>query len=195
MPVGSPETANQQQSQAQQQQQPQQATAEDKASGNFIEVGFRRTQDGRTLHMFNHAYIGIPDMKNGIPTGTMHYYEVLGNQGSTKNQQVRDSTAENRHDETRATATTFLKVTPAQKEALSQRLQYFSQHSGAAYPHPCPSCSPRYHSLEPAPWNSNTFVYNMLIHNPAGRIEPPRPPHAPMGTPGYYVNAPLEHWY
>ena len=167
------------------------ATDADINSGTYVEVGFRRTQDWKTGHLANHAYIGVPELQGNRWVVT--YYEVLGNEHSSKNQEVRNSSDEQRH---RPGTTKFnLAVSPAQKEALLSRLKYFADKTEGNYSHPCPSCGTRYHAIFPEPWNSNTFVYNMLIHNPAGRIEPPQPPHALFGTPGYKVNAPNEHWY
>lgn len=168
------------------------ATDEDRTSGNYIEVGFRRTQDWKTGHLANHSYIGVPELKEG--KWVMTYYEVLGDEHSTKNQEVRNTTGD-RHIEANDKGKYLLGVSPAQKEALLSRLRYFADNKSNAYSHPCPSCGSRYHAIFPEPWNSNTFVYNMLIHNPAGRIEPPEPPHALFGTPGYKVNAPNEQWY
>src|SRR5260370_427992 len=119
--------AKQRRAKQQAQPEPQLATAEDKAAGNYIEVGFRRTQDWKTGHLFNHSYIWNPEM-NSDARLTTRYYEVLGDEGGPKNQQVRDSTADNRHVE--GTAKSLLAVSPAQKEAVTQRLQDFSPNPG-----------------------------------------------------------------
>ena len=122
----------------------------------------------------------------GEEDGKVHYYEVLGDPGTVNNQQVRrDDTRHITGDER------LIKVTPAQRQELLDRLRYFAAYdqSSKAFIHPCPVCGSAYKRLS---YNSNTFVTNMLIQNPAGRINVPPPI---RWSPGYNVNDSSGHWY
>jgi hypothetical protein len=85
-----------------------------------------------------------------------------------------------------------VKVTPEQREALRQGMQYFTEKDeNGNFKNPCPVCGDRYHLLGP---NSNEFIYNMLFWNPAGPIPAPKPP-STLFTPAYYRNDPNADWY
>jgi hypothetical protein len=161
------------------------ASPEDIAQGNYIKVGFRHLL--RFPKFAYHSYVQIPVIGNdGKPTGGLEKWGVLGNPDSSENQQVRnDEIRNNKGHEI------LVKVTPEQREALRQRMQYFSEQDPKTkqFLHPCPVCGPNYHKLKQ---NSNTFVYNMLFWNPAGMIWAPKPP---RWTVKYGVNLGNRGWY
>ncbi len=122
-----------------------------------------------------------------------HTFGVLGDKirtktgalkGTPENQQVRkdewDGNSGSPPDECNSCYTT-----PAQREALVRRLEYW-----ALWEHfPCPSCGSNYRTWFQSDsdlfdgYNSNTFTFNMLMQNPVGPIIPPRVSRAP----GYHT--------
>jgi len=66
-------------------------------------------------------------------------------------------------------------ATEAQAQALISGSQYFLSH-------PCPTCTGGQEGYNFLLHNSNSFAYNMLNSDPAGRNPPPV---APIFTPGY----------
>lgn len=154
------------------------ASADDIAKGNYIKVGFRHLLKGPKIPY--HSYMQIPIMgQDGKPAkdkdghDQLERWGVVGNPKSSKNQQVRN---DDRNDQQPGDhgKEIYLKVTPEQREALRERMQYFSHtDANGKYDHPCPVCGPKYHLLTQ---NSNTFLYNMLFWNPAGMIWAPKPP-------------------
>src|SRR5260221_12088782 len=157
------------------------------AAGNFVRVGERPLLPGFPVDTWYHTYLEVPVVVDGKWTGEFTTYGVLGNQGTSKNQQVRTNdprngdkpgSDRNHHYDVRVTA--------AQREALAKGGEYWSHWQLPG--HQCPNCGSHYvrggpASARPA-YNSNTWVYNMLIHNPAGRIEPP----AIVFSPGWRGN-------
>jgi RHS repeat-associated protein len=121
-----------------------------------------------------------------------HRFEVLGNPGSSHNQQVRDTTGTSRAFRGKEHT---IDVSSAQAQALYNGSEYFAQHTGSGdstsdYAHPCPTCTGGQEGYNFLVHNSNSFVYNMLNSDPAGRIPPPS---APVFTPGYAMKP--DDWY
>jgi len=117
--------------------------------------------------------------------------QVLGNDGSSHNQQVRinDPTRGQRGKEH------TIYVSQAQADALVNGSEYFAQHTGSGlhqsdYAHPCPTCSGGQEGYNFLLHNSNSFVYNMLSTNPGGSIPPGS---APAFTPGWAMKP--DEWY
>lgn len=165
------------------------ASPEDIAQGNYIKVGFRHVQKGPKIPY--HSYVQIPILgPDGKPTGQFEQWGVLGENHSSKNQQVRND-PQNDQLPGYEGPEILVKVTPEQREALRQRMQYFSEQDPKTkqFLHSCPVCGSNYHRLKQ---NSNTFVYNMLFWNPAGMIWAPKPPRwtvkygVNLGEPGWY---------
>jgi RHS repeat-associated protein len=117
--------------------------------------------------------------------------QVLGNPGSSHNQQVRinDPTRAQRGKER------TINVSQAQADALVSGSEYFAQHTGSGlnqsdYAHPCPTCSGGQEGYNFLLHNSNSFVYNMLSTDPAGSIPPGA---GPAITPGWAKKP--DDWY
>jgi len=173
---------------------------EDIANGNYIKVGFRHLLRDDPGKIFYHTYVLIPRMEEGKPV--FDSYGVLGNPNSAKgeNQQVRKNDRDPRWRDTDRNSQVpnfqgkevLVKVTPEQREALRERMEYFSeQDEKGDVKHPCPVCGSDYKKLGP---NSNEFIYNMLFWNLAGLIPAPKLP-SRFFTPAYYVNDPNKEWY
>lgn len=148
------------------------ASADDIANGNYINVGFRHLL--AFPRFAYHSYIQIPVIgRDGTPTGEFEKWGILGEKNNGENQQVRndDRNGQQPGDQGKEV---YVKVTPEQREALRERMEYFAQQDkNQNFLHPCPVCGPNYHRIRQ---NSNTFVYNMLFWNPAGMIWAPKPP-------------------
>jgi len=146
-------------------------TGEQIRAGNYISVTVRGLLPHKTAHIPKHHRIGIPVQEDGV--WKMYYFEILGDPGGAENQQVR-------RNDPRADDVPFhgvlIAVTPEQKQALLQRLNYYAKTENYDK---CPVCGPKYVRRSN---NSNTFVFNMLDQNPAGRI---KPPNLPGWSPGY----------
>jgi hypothetical protein len=170
------------------------ASAEDIAAGNFIRVGERPLLAGGGADHWYHTYLEIPEVKDGKWTGKFNTYGVLGDEGGRKNQQVRANDHRNT-DKLRSNRNFHydVRVSAAQRVALEKGAQYWSHWELPG--HQCPVCGSRYILGGPVSarggYNSNTWVYNMLIHNPAGRIEPP----AIRPSPGWGVNDVGHNYY
>jgi hypothetical protein len=165
------------------------ASPEDIAQGNYIKVGFRHLL--RFPKFAYHSYVQIPIIdSNGKPAGNFERWGILGEDDSNKNQQVRYD-PRNRQIPGSEGQEILVKVTPEQREALRQRMKYFSEQDPKTkqFLHPCPVCGSNYHKLKQ---NSNSFVYNMLFWNPAGMIWAPKPP---PWTVKYGVNLGNLGWY
>jgi RHS repeat-associated protein len=130
-----------------------------------------------TLHFAYHSYYRVTG-----DDGVTHQFEVLGDPGSRRNQQVRDTYGTERQSVSAGSEHTVY-VTDAQAQALIKGSEYFLSH-------PCPTCTGGQEGYNLVFHNSNSFVYNMLNGDPAGRIPPPA---APFITPGY-VRKP-DNWY
>jgi hypothetical protein len=180
-------------------------SADDIAKGNYIAVGFRHLLRDDPAELAFHTYTRIPQMENGKPTGQLDSYGVIGNPNSAKgeNQQVRKNDSDPRWKGADRNSQlpqvpgyegkeVLVKVTPEQREALRQGMDYFTQKDeNGNFKNPCPVCGDRYHLLG---GNSNEFIYNMLFWNPAGPIPAPKPVSA-WRTPSYYRNDPNQPWY
>lgn len=151
-----------------------------------IIVGERALLRGWPANQFYHTYLSIP---NG--DGTMTTFGVLGQiengKGTGHNQQVRAGDSRNgANPHSKRNHQYAILVSPAQLAALRQGASYWANG------HTCPSCGTNYVAGPEGAYNSNTWVYNMLINNPAGRIEPPvvaRP------APGWNVNDAGANYY
>lgn len=102
------------------------ASADDIANGSYIKVGFRYLLKGPKVP--RHTYIQIPMMgQDGKPVpdedgrDQVEYWGVLGNEGSSKNQQVRNDKDRNSQVPGYEGKEVYVKVTPEQREAPSQR--------------------------------------------------------------------------
>jgi hypothetical protein len=126
-----------------------------------------------TFHKAYHSYYRIGG----------HQFEVLGDTGSIHNQQVRDTYGTARQSNGGASHEHTVYVTQAQAAALTKGSEYFLSH-------PCPTCTGGQEGYNFLTHNSNSFVYNMLNSDPAGKIPPP---HAPSITPGYARKP--DDWY
>jgi RHS repeat-associated protein len=158
-----------------------------------IEVGERNLDRSWPLNHYNHTYLSIPD-----ENGTMHTYGVLGKRnqdgkGTGKEQQVRED--DNRNGALPSTKhfhTYSVSVSAAQLSAIRQAANHWATPGNT-----CPSCGSNYNASgltgsSGGPYNSNTWVYNMLIQNPAGRIEPPT---IANPAPGWNVNDAGNNYY
>jgi RHS repeat-associated protein len=147
-------------------------------------VGQRATKNWLTkifsLGLAKHSYY--------IVMGDM--VQVLGNPGSSHNQQVRINDSRNtRNIEGEHT----IYLSPDQAQALDDRSQYFAQHTGSGlnpsdYAHPCPVCTGGQEGYNFLLHNSNSFVFNMVSGAGGGT-----PPSAPAFTPGYAKRP--DDWY
>jgi RHS repeat-associated protein len=150
---------------------------EDIAKGNFIIVAQRPLLSNvPTADQHYHLYIMIPNVKDGKWTEKYGFttYGVLGDPPDKKtNQQVRKNDTRNGNPKGSARYHTYaISVSPAQRAELARGSNYWTPQSG----HQCPECGKNYVLGGPfgfGAFNSNTWVYNMLIHNPAGPITPP----------------------
>jgi len=116
--------------------------------------------------------------------------QVLGNPGSSHNQQVRINDSRNDRGKEHT-----IYVSQAQADALDNRAKLFAQHTGSGlsqsdYANPCPTCSGGQEGYNFLLHNSNSFVYNMLSQDPAGSIPPGS---APAFTPGWAMKP--DDWY
>ncbi len=116
--------------------------------------------------------------------------QVLGNPGSSHNQQVRINDSRNDRGKEHT-----IYVSQAQADALDNGANLFAQHAGSGlnqsdYAHPCPTCSGGQEGYNFLLHNSNSFVYNMLSKDPAGSIPPGS---APAFTPGWAMKP--DDWY
>lgn len=165
------------------QAQQQQVTAADRDAGNFIRVVKRPLLPGFPADLWYHTYLEIPRFENGRFTGEYDSYGVLGewdekkNKGTSHNQQVLENDLHHRNEPKQGSNRNKayeVPVTAEQREALRKGAIHWSKWKDTG--DQCPSCGRHYVRggpfSDPA-YNSNTWVYNMLIHNPAGRIEPP----------------------
>jgi hypothetical protein len=123
-----------------------------------------------TFHKAYHSYYRLEG----------HQFEVLGNPGSSHNQQVRDTYGTARQSV--GTEHTVY-ATEAQAQSLYNGSEYFTNH-------PCPTCTGGQEGYNFLLHNSNSFVYNMLNSDPAGSIPVPA---APIFTPGYAMKP--DDWY
>jgi len=179
-------------------------SAEDMANGNYIIVGFRHLLRHDPTWLGFHSYVTVPVVEDGkvkVDDEGKPLYErwgVLGDPknpkdaqvnecktspipGSGKNQQVRSDCRNDQIKDYEAKEV-YVKVTPEQREALRQGMQYFTEKDeNGNFKNPCPVCGDRYHLFGP---NSNEFIYNMLFWNPAGPIPAPKPP-SRFFTPAY----------
>jgi RHS repeat-associated protein len=119
--------------------------------------------------------------------------QVLGNDGSSHNQQVRINDPTRGQRDIKHERTVW--VSQAQADALIKGSEYFAQHTGSGlnqsdYAHPCPTCTGGQEGYNFLLHKSNSFVYNMLNSDPAGKI-----PHgsAPLITPGWAMKP--DDWY
>lgn len=166
-------------------------------AGNFVVVGERPLLATGATH-WNHTYLQIPEVVDGKWTGAYHTYGVLGemkgDKGTSSNQQVRSGDSRNGSNPNFGSDRNhryLVPATAAQRAALEKGAIYWTSHQ-------CPSCGGSYVrggplSLVHSAFNSNTWVYNMLIHNPAGRIEPPAL--SPKRDPGWQVNDVGNNYY
>jgi RHS repeat-associated protein len=147
-----------------------------------VYVGQRRIQNPWikifTFGLARHSYFSLTGSD-----GATHQFEVLGNPGSSHNQQVRDTFGTNRQSSCGTGCEHVVWVSEAQRDALIGGSQYFLSH-------PCPTCTGGQEGYNLIFHNSNSFVYNMLQFNPAGSIAPP--PSA-FFTPGYVMRP--DNWY
>jgi RHS repeat-associated protein len=163
----------------------QTTTGADLISGNFIIVGERPLLLDWPADQFFHTYISIPNVIDGKWDGTFTTFGVLGEikdgKGTKDNQQVRKNDKLNRNAPKKGSTRNhayLVRVTDSQRQELAKGADYWTGHT-------CPSCGENYRRGPDNAYNSNTWVYNMLIHNPAGRIEPPR---IASPAPGWNVN-------
>ena len=126
-----------------------------------------------TFHKAYHSYYRLEG----------HQFEVLGDSGSSHNQQVRDTYGTTRQSNGGANHEHTVYATEAQASALINRSEYYESH-------PCPVCTGGEQGYNLIFHNSNSFVYNMLSRDPAGGIPPPS---APFITPGYALKP--DDWY
>lgn len=103
-----------------------------------------------------------------------HQFEVLGDAGSSHNQQCPRHLWNDEAVKRRCESRTHHIRAEAQASALINRSEYFESH-------PCPVCTGGQQGYNLVFHNSNSFVYNMLSRDPAGGIPPPS---APFITPG-----------
>jgi hypothetical protein len=88
--------------------------------------------------------------------------------------QRSQSEANRRIQKAAHTVFTPLVITDGQNDALVAGLDHWVGGTGNVFP----SCSENYRAWFPSGrlidgYNSNSFVYDMLAHNPEGKIEPP----------------------
>jgi hypothetical protein len=126
-----------------------------------------------TFHKAYHSYYRLTG-----DDGVTHQFEVLGDPGSSHNQQVRDTYGTSRQS-------VGTEHTVYATEAQAQKLIDGSEHFLS---NPCPTCTGGQEGYNLVFHNSNSFVYNML--NSDGI----RPPAAPFITPGY-ARKPDDIWY
>jgi hypothetical protein len=128
----------------------------------------------------------------------MHTYGVLGEydkngKGTGNNQQVlQDDGRNGKLLSTKHFHTYSISVSATQLSDIRQAAKYWATPGNT-----CPSCGANYNASgltgnAGGPYNSNTWVYNMLIQNPAGRIGPP-PIASP--APGWNVNDAGQNYY
>lgn len=116
--------------------------------------------------------------------------QVLGNDGSSHNQQVRINDPTRNQRDPKHEHTTWLSEAQAQK--LVSGSEYFAQHTGTGlnqsdYSHPCPTCSGGQEGYNFLLHNSNSFVFNMV--SGAGGD----PGSGTAITPGYAMKP--DNWY
>jgi hypothetical protein len=177
--------------------QPPMSDAQRKA-GFVIRVGIRRLLGSAPGDFGHHTYLEIPRLdQDGHPVydtdGNVVYdsYGVLGQwdykkgNGTTKNQQVMKDDVhfgknglQLRNEPKPGSDNNALyeiAVSPDQLAQLKAGAEHWSQWETTG--DKCPSCGKDYKTgiplKDPYGYNSNTWVYNMLVQNPAGRIEPP----------------------
>lgn len=159
------------------------------ANGTAVGVGERPLLNKTPgADHYYHTYLLVAGFNDGGEF-IIHSFGVLGEikdgKGTSNNQQVRvdDTLGRNAPKEGSGRNHLYiLPVTAAQRQALFDGATYWITHQ-------CPECGTNYSrggplDANPA-YNSNTWVYNMLIHDPAGRIEPPA---IAMPAPGWNVN-------
>jgi RHS repeat-associated protein len=134
------------------------------ASGNFTLVGVRSLNQPWPVSHWGHTYLNIPVTVEGQVMGFKRF-DVLGNTGSSENQQVRQDDPTRTQGGKWIGAVLLVATTGAQRQALMKGASYWAQPG-----HVCPSCGASYQRTS---YNSNTWVFNMLSHNPAGSITPP----------------------
>jgi len=131
-----------------------------------------------TFHKAYHSYYRLTG-----DDGVTHQFEVLGESGSSHNQQVRDTYGTTRQSNGGANHEHTVYATEAQASALINRSEYFESH-------PCPVCTGGQEGYNLVFHNSNSYVYNMLSGAPGGGIPVPA---APFLTPGYARRP--DDWY
>jgi RHS repeat-associated protein len=95
-----------------------------------------------------------------------HRFEVLGNPGSSHNQQVRETTGTTMDIRGKEHK---IYVSPEQAQTLYNGSEYFAEHTGSGdmtsdYPHPCPTCTGGQEGYNFLLHNSNSFVYNIALN-------------------------------
>jgi RHS repeat-associated protein len=165
------------------------ATPADMAVGNFVRVGERPLLPPFPADTWYHTYLALPIVEDGQWTGKFNTYGVLGDPGTSDNQQVRSNDVRNGDKPGSDRNHQYdVRVTAAQRNALEKAAIHWTTYE-------CPSCGSHYIRGGPTSargaYNSNTWVYNMLIHNTAGRIEPP----AIVPSPGWSVNDVRNDYY
>jgi hypothetical protein len=171
---------------------------EQRQAGLVIRVGIRRLLGGAPGDFGHHTYLEIPRLDQDghlvyDSAGDIVYdsYGVLGQwddkkgDGTTDNQQVRKNDIHMGKNGLQIrngpkpgsdnNALYEIAVTPDQLDALRAGAEHWSQWETTG--DKCPSCGKPYKTGIPLKddggYNSNTWVYNMLVQNPAGPIEPP----------------------
>ena len=128
----------------------------------------------------------------------MHTYGVLGErdsngEGTGNNQQVlSDDDRNGKLPSTKHFYTYNISVSAAQLSDIRQAAKYWATPGNT-----CSSCGTNYNASgltgnAGGAYNSNTWVYNMLIQNPGGRIEPPT---IASPAPGWNVNDAGHNYY
>lgn len=158
-----------------------------------IVVGERNLDRKWPLNHYYHTFLEIPD-----ENGSMHTFGVLGERdsngkGTGNNQEVLEDDGRNgKLLSTKHFYTYSISVSAAQLSDIRQAAKYWATPGNT-----CPSCGTNYNASgltgnAGGPYNSNTWVYNMLIQNPAGRIEPPT---IASPAPGWNVNDAGHNYY